>query len=86
MRTLLCKLAIMASIILTTTACQTTTKPLPKDGPDLVSSAVAEAKLEWCKGQKPAEFTPEQYNAAPEWMQKYITGNDDQWLKAGCKV
>jgi hypothetical protein len=63
------------------TACQTPTKPSPKDGPDLVSAAVAEAKVEWCRGQTPAEFLPDQYNAAPEWVKTYISGNNDQWLK-----
>lgn len=86
MRMLLCRLAIMASIILITPACQTTTKPLPKDGPDLIASAVSEAKLEWCRGQKPAEFKQSEFDAAPQWVRDYIAGNNDQWLNAGCKV
>lgn len=76
--------AIVASIILLTTACQTTSKPLPADGPDLIAKAVAEAKIEWCRGQKPQEFTPEEYNALSQWAQTYVTANMRQWQSAGC--
>lgn len=85
MPTLLWRLAIMASVILITTACQTPIKPSPKDGPDLIAQAVAEARAEWCRGQTPGPFSPEQYNSAPDWVKEYIRGNNDQWLD-GCKV
>lgn len=84
MPTLLWRLAIMASIILITPACQTATKPLPKDGPDIVAQAVAEAKVEWCRGQIPAQFDQVAFDAAPQWVRDYITGNNDQWLDGGC--
>ena len=71
--------------ILTMTACQSNTKPSPKDGPDIVSQAVLEAKLEWCRGQKPGEFTQEHFDAAPQWVRDYISGNNDQWI-TGCKL
>lgn len=86
MPTLLWRLAIMASIILLTPSCQTTSAPLPKDGPDIVAEAVAEAKAEWCRGQLPAEFSQPEFDAAPQWVRDYITGNNDQWLKGGCKA
>lgn len=79
-------LAILASATLTTTACLSPTKPLPKDGPDLVEQAVAEAKAKWCEGQHPSEFTKENFDAAPQWVRDYISGNNAQYLAAGCKV
>ena len=66
-------------------ACQSPTKASPKDGPDIVEQAVVEAKLEWCRGQKPGEFTQANFDAAPQWVRDYITGNNDQWI-TGCKL
>ncbi len=82
---LLCRLAIMASIIALTASCQTTTKPSPKDASFILVETVAEAKIEWCKGQIPAPFTPEQFDSAPQWVRDYITGNNNQW-ESGCKT
>lgn len=80
---LLCRLAIMASIILATTSCQTTSSPSPKDGPELITQAVAEAKEVWCNGQMPQPYTDKEYDALSEWAQKYVIANQRQWQK-GC--
>ena len=66
------------------TSCQTPISPLPSDTTDLQKRAVEAAISEFCRGQmpRPVEATPAEYDAAPEWVRKYVNGNNRQWREA----
>lgn len=81
--------ATVLSIFLLTTACQTTSSASPTEVKAAVKEAEQDAsklKLEFCRGQIPQPFTPEQYDALTSWGKDYVKGNMRQWQEAGCEA
>lgn len=81
------RLAIVSIIIPLTTACQMTSSGSPTEVKAAVKEAEQDAsklKLEFCRGQIPQPFTPEQYDALTSWGKDYVKGNMRQWQEAGC--
>lgn len=79
------KLATIALLTLTATACQSPRSGSSseiKDAVKPVELVRAEVKAELCRGQTPERITREQYDAAPQWVRDYVVNNGAQWAAA----
>lgn len=86
---MLLRLAIVAPCILLLTSCQTPTSAFSTEVAEAVKPldrTAAEMKQAFCEGQLPQEVPPEIYNSLDDFSKRYISGNNDQWLGAGCRI
>ena len=83
----LLRLAILAPFILLLPSCQTPSRGLASDVKEAVKPLEDQRVallLEFCRGQKPEQITPAEYDTWPDGAKRYFTNNVAQFLAAGC--
>lgn len=86
MRMRLLRLATVALIIPTLTACQTKLQTSSSEAVAEIGETRDDVKAELCRGQAPQQIAEAQYNSWPQEARDYAVNNTNQWLAAGCTL